>query len=154
MRPLLLIGWIGPALVALAVAPASAQVVRCEDASGKAVYRNAGDCPQGKKRGEVVRVDTPPPAVVPQAVRPGSYAQQAGAFVGAIMNIKQRSAEAAAAREVKDRQRYEALLKEDPAAAARELEAQRFAREERLRNRPVVTNCNAWAPGYATCITK
>ncbi len=65
MRPLLLIGWIGSAVVALAVAPASAQVVRCEDASGKAVYRNANDCAKGKVRGEVVQVYAPPPVVQP-----------------------------------------------------------------------------------------
>ncbi len=57
-------------------------------------------------------------------------------------------------RAVKDRLRYEALRSQDPAAAARELEVQRAAREERRRNRPVVTNCNVWAPGHATCISQ
>jgi len=57
-------------------------------------------------------------------------------------------------RAVKDRLRYEALRSQDPVAATKELEAQRVAREERQRNRPVVTNCNQWAPGYATCISR
>lgn len=54
-------------------------------------------------------------------------------------------------RALKNRQRFEAMRSVDPAAAAKELEAQR---ERRLRNSPVITNCTAWAPGNATCISR
>ncbi len=58
---------------------ANAQIVRCEDASGKAVYRNASDCAKGKARGEVVQVYTPPPVVQPpmtKAQRDAAAAQK------------------------------------------------------------------------------
>lgn len=150
MRASLLICLVGYVAFTIAlVAPAVA-----DPGSGTGMIRN-------NRTGAVTDLDTgataPAPSAVPQeyqAVQPRSYAEQAGAGIGALLNIKQRAADAEAAREVKDRQRYEALRRQDPAAAVKELEAQRLAREERRRNRPVVTNCNAWAPGYATCITK
>jgi len=57
-------------------------------------------------------------------------------------------------RAVKDRLRYEALRSQDPAAAAKELEAQRAAREERRRNRAVITNCTTDRFGNTNCISR
>lgn len=81
----------------------------------------------------------------------GAAANRTGGFVAARLAIPICMQ---SERAVKDRLRYEALRSQDPAAAAKELEVQRTAREERRRNRPVITNCNAWAPGYATCISR
>jgi len=74
-----------------------------------------------------------------------------GGFFGAQSGIAYCSQYERAA---KDRQRYEALRSQDPAAAAKELEAQRLAREERRRNRPVITNCTKWAADRVTCISQ
>lgn len=81
----------------------------------------------------------------------GAVANRTGGFTAARLAIPICMQ---SERAVKDRLRYEALRSQDPAAAAKELEVQRTAREERRRNRPVITNCNAWAPGYATCISQ
>jgi curved DNA-binding protein CbpA len=72
----------------------------------------------------------------------------AGSFVGAQFGIVYCTQYEQA---VKNRQRYEAMRGVDPAVAAKELQAQR---DRRLSNRPVVTNCTAWAPGNATCISR
>ena len=67
-------------LVALAITPASAQIVRCQDG----VFRGASDCPGARKPDGVGNPDTrtPPPAPAAPAYPPGSV----GSYVGAIMD--------------------------------------------------------------------
>jgi len=75
----------------------------------------------------------------------------AGSFTGALLAIPICTQ---SERAVKDRLRYEALRSQDPAAAAKELEVQRTAREERRRNRPVITNCTTDRFGNTNCISR
>ncbi len=162
-------------LVALAITPASAQIVRCQDG----VFRGASDCPGARQA---------PPAIKTEAPRPAAPVSRADAEDLARVESLRANCDAAGAavkkrypastpdwvaavgrgsiaplaiaycsqyeRAVKDRQRYEALRSEDPAAAAKELEVQRLAREERRRNRPVITNCTKWAADRVTCISQ
>lgn len=67
-------------LVALAITPASAQIVRCQDG----VFRAASDCPGARKPDGVTNpvTRTPSPAPAAPAYLPGSV----GSYVGAIMD--------------------------------------------------------------------
>lgn len=67
-------------LVALAVTPASAQIIRCQDG----VFREVGDCPGARKPDGATNPDarTAPPAPATPTYPPGSV----GSYVGAMMN--------------------------------------------------------------------
>jgi len=172
LRALPLICLIGSAVVV--IAPASAQIVRCQDG----VLRGASDCPGARPDLPAVKTERPrqsapggradaedlarveglraqcEAAGAVSASRTGRTANglpDVGGFFGAQSGIAYCSQYERAA---KDRQRYEALRSQDPAAAAKELEAQRLAREERRRNRPVITNCTKWASDRVTCISQ
>jgi hypothetical protein len=173
MRAFLLIGLIGSAVAA--VTPASAQVVRCADN----VFREARDCPGARQAPPAVTIELQRPSApvnsadAEDLARVENLRARCEAASAAIdRNSTGRTAnglpdiggvyggQLAIAycsqyeRAQKDRQRYESLRSQDPAAAAKELEAQRAAREERRSNRPVITNCNAWAPDHVTCISQ
>ena len=169
MRALLLICLVGSAAAVLT--PAKAEIVKCVDADGKAVFREARDCPGARQAPPAIKTETPrqsAPASRADAedlARVENLRAQCDTAGAAAKRSKSATGRFAAARlgiaycrqyerAVKDRQRYEALRSHDPAAAAKELDVQRTAREERQRNRPVITNCNAWAPNYATCISQ
>jgi hypothetical protein len=179
MRALLLVCLVVSAIVA--VTPASADIVKCVGADGMVAFRDARDCP-GARPPPAIKTETPRQLApvspeTPRQLTPASRADSEdlarvenlrtqcdaagkaakssktpmGGFYAATLGIGYcRQYE----RAVKDRQRYEALRSQDPAAAAKELEAQRLAREERRRNRPVITNCTAWAADHVTCISQ
>jgi len=175
VRALLLSCLIGSAVVVLA--PARAQIVRCQDG----VLRGASDCPGARQAPPAIKPEAPTPtALVSRAdaedlARVENLRANCDAAGAAVERSRQQNAVSgsrlpnlggfAAAqlgigycsqyeRAVKDRQRYEALRSEDPAAAVKELEAQRLAREERRRNRPVITNCTKWDADRVTCISQ
>src|SRR6267143_343306 len=139
------------------LAPANAQIVRCQDG----VFRGVNECPGARQAPPEIKTETPrqsPATPVSRAdaedlarvesLRAQCEAAQAGANRGNGASTSQRAQAMGRAivaplviaycmqyeRAVKDRQRYEALRSEDPAAAAKELEVQRLAREERRRN--------------------
>jgi len=132
MKALLLI-----CLVALASAPASAQIVRCQDG----VFREASGCLGARQA---------PPPIKTEAPRPAAPVSRADADdLARIENLRAQCDAARAVAErykgtvggfyaaqyaigncsqyvraVQDRQRYEALRAEDPSLAAKELEVQ------------------------------
>lgn len=156
-------------MLLFAIDPAHAQVVRCQDG----VFRTASDCPGARQAA---------PAITTEAPTRTAPVSRADAEAWANIESLRRQCEAAAPprrettststiaagivaplaialcgkyeRALKERQRYEAIRAEDPAAAARELSAQKAARDERRRNRPVITNCTRWAADRVTCISQ
>lgn len=141
-----LICLIGSAVVALGVAPANAEIVRCNDR----VFRDARDCPGARQTPPAIKTESPrhlAPASredTEDLARVESLRDQCNAAGAAAKGSTSAMGKFAAAqlgigycskyeRAAKDRQRYEALRSQDPVAAAKELEAQRLAREERRR---------------------
>ena len=156
---------------------ARAEIYTCVDSEG---HRTLRDTPCDGTRRPTTATQIPAPTYAPQAtarVTPESLSDgddlarikelrarcdaaeaasnnsrtPVGGFAAATLGI---AACGAYERAAKDRQRYEVLRAQNPAWGAKELEAQRAAREERRRNRPVITNCTKWAADNVTCISQ
>lgn len=142
-----LICLIGSAVLALAVAPANAEIVRCNDR----VFRDARDCPGARQTPRAIKIETPRQSApasradTEDLARVESLRDQCNAAGAAAKRSTSAMGKFAAAqlgigycskyeRAAKDRQRYEALRSQDPVAAAKELEAQQLARKERRRD--------------------